>query len=387
MISARKGVAALALLTFVSTIAPAADSAVDLREDAVYLMTNQANNSVMAFDREPDGTLTFVGSFLTGGAGNPLPVPNGSDPPIDPLASQGSLVLSDDGHFLFAVNAGNSTLSVFVVKRDGLTLRDNRIAGALRPISLTVHEDLLYVLTDGGGVVGRAAPSIVGFRIGRFGFLSRLQDSIRILARGVMTDPAQIAFNPAGNLLFVTDKLNNQIFAFPVQENGLTLPPVISPSNGQTPFGFGFDGRGHLFVSEAAGGAPGASTVSSYELMTGGSLGSISAAIPDSQTAACWIALTPDKRFAYVSNAGSGQVSSYRILDDGQLELMESTASRSDDTSGPIDLAISRDGKRLYVHQAGKQTIAVFKIEVEGNLNRRHSITGLPFGAQGIAAR
>src|SRR5438094_3411255 len=67
---------------------------------AVYVMTNQVTNAVAVFRRNAHGTLTPTGEFPTGGAGDP--VPQGMDPATDPLASQGSLILGEDNHFLFA---------------------------------------------------------------------------------------------------------------------------------------------------------------------------------------------------------------------------------------------------------------------------------------------
>src|SRR5438270_304747 len=88
------------------------------RAGAVYVMTNQVANSVQVFLRAPDGTLTPGGMFLTGGAG--APTGNLFGNPNDPLASQGSVTLSSDNHFLFVVNAGSAEISVFSVEQSGL---------------------------------------------------------------------------------------------------------------------------------------------------------------------------------------------------------------------------------------------------------------------------
>ena len=42
---------------------------------AVYLMTNQVPNAIMAFRRSHNGGLTAVGTFPTGGDGNPVAEP------------------------------------------------------------------------------------------------------------------------------------------------------------------------------------------------------------------------------------------------------------------------------------------------------------------------
>lgn len=63
-------------------------------------------------------------------------------------------------------------------------------------------------------------------------------------------------------------------------------PPVSNSSSGQTPFGFAFEQRNNLIVSEAFGGAPNASAVSSYTAAVGGVLNVVRESVPDFQTAA-----------------------------------------------------------------------------------------------------
>jgi hypothetical protein len=76
---------------------------------AVFVMTNAAdNNQIIAYSRDSDGKLTDGDRFDTGG--------RGSGGLTAPLGSQGSLTLSLDHTFLFAVNAGSGTISVFRVR-------------------------------------------------------------------------------------------------------------------------------------------------------------------------------------------------------------------------------------------------------------------------------
>ena len=56
---------------------------------------------MLAYDRAADGSLTAAGSFATGGTGT-----GGG------LGNQGAVVLSDNGRFVFAVNAGHTDRSV-----------------------------------------------------------------------------------------------------------------------------------------------------------------------------------------------------------------------------------------------------------------------------------
>src|SRR5438094_3395012 len=223
---------------------------------AVYVLTNQVENTVAVFNRDAHGQLTPAGEFSTGGAGDP--VPQGTDPATDPLASQGALILDQGHQFLFAVNAGSNQISVLSISQSGLDLVDVVDSGGTRPISLTVHDDLLYVLNEGG------TPNITGFTIGDDGTLTALAGSTQPLIGGTAADPAEVSFNPDGTLLIVTEKAGNRIDTYIIDGSGLPTAPIDNASNGMTPFGFAFNNPGFLVVSEAFGGAPTQSSASSY---------------------------------------------------------------------------------------------------------------------------
>lgn len=362
---------------FTATLRPTTIAANNLKSGAVYVLTNQVNNAVAAFDRAPDGTLTAAGTFSTGGSGNPVAQPG--DPPTDPLASQGALILSNN--FLFTVNAGSNEISVLSVGKDSLTLVDKVNSGGIRPISLTVHGDLLYVLNEGG------TPNITGFTISETGELTPLPGSTRPLTAGSMADPAEVRFSSDGALLVVTEKATNLIDVYVVGSDGVAGLPTPNPSNGLTPFGFAFDQRDNLIVSEAFGGAPNAAAVSSYNAALSGTLSVVSGSVPDFQTAACWIVITNSGRYVYTSNTGTGVVSSYTLASNGALSLLSSVAANTGAMSAPIDMALNNGSRYLYVHAAGLQTVEAFRVETDGSLTSIGSVGGLPFAAQGIAAR
>jgi len=370
------------LLAAVLTAAlrPDTTSAQNLRAGAVYVLTNQAtNNAVAAYSRAADGALTLVGMFPTGGGGDPVAEPG--DPPTDPLASQGALILSQNNQFLFAVNAGSNEISVLAVGQKGLTLVDKVSSGGVRPVSLTLHENLLYVLNEKG------TPNITGFTVSDKGKLTPLAGSTRPLSGGAAADPAEVRFSPDGELLVVTEKDTNQLDVYTVGANGLASGPTAHASNGMTPFGFDFDSRNHVIVSEAFGGAPNQAAVSSYTASPGGSLNVVSGSVRDFQTAACWIVIAGGGRYVYTSNTGSGAVSSYRLGSNGALALLNSVAASTGPNSFPIDMALNNGGRYLYVHAAGLQSVAAFRVESNGALTPVSVTGGLPFGAQGIAAR
>jgi 6-phosphogluconolactonase len=338
--------------------------------DVVFTQTNEASgNEVVAFARAGDG-LAEIGRWETGGLGTG-----------QGLGSQGALVLSENRRWLFAVNAGSDDISVFRLTPDGLTLADTAPSGGDRPISLTVHGNLLYVLNHG-------SDTIAGFRIGRSGALTPIDGSTRPLS-GSGVNAAQVAFSPDGSLLVVTERATNRIDTYTIGGDGRASGPNVHPSAGQTPFGFAFRKDGTLVVSEAFGGAPDASATSSYHVSGAGVLNVVSGAVPTTETAACWAVVTGNGRYAYVTNTGSGTITGYRIAADGSLTLLDADGRTGVTGAGssPVDEALSRDSRYLYVLEAGTDAISAFKVHGDGSLSFVSEVGGLPGGTTGLAVR
>ena len=345
-----------------------ATSAMAHSPHAVYTLTNDpAGNAVKVLDRGGDGSLSPGGEFATGGTGT------GAG-----LGNQGALVL--DGRRLFAVNAGSDSISSFRVSGHGLELIDTDPSGGDQPISLTVHDGVLYVLNTGG------AGDITGHRISRHGDLSPLVGSTRPLS-GAGAGPAQVSFDPSGKTLVVTEKNTNLIDTYEVDgDTGLASGPSPQASTGATPFGFAFDGRGHLIVSEAFGGAPDQSAVSSYAV-DDGLIDAISPSVGTTETAACWIVVTKNGRFAYTTNTGSGSISGYRISHEGGLTLLDADGQTGLTGPGPIDMALTGNSRFLYSLNSGDRTISGFRVRADGSLAPVGGASGLPTVATGLAAR
>jgi 6-phosphogluconolactonase (cycloisomerase 2 family) len=345
---------------------------------AVYTMTNSdVDNEILVFDRAADGTLIEAGSYATGGTGT-----GGG------LGNQGAVVLSQNDRWLFTVNAASNDISVFAVEPAGLRLVDIIDSGGMRPISLTVDRNLLYVLNAGGSV--GATDNISGFIVAEDGTLSPLPGSMRPLS-STSTAPAQIGFTPDGRVLVVTEKATNNILTYTVGHDGYAADPTIYPSVGTTPFGFAFGKRGQLFVSEAFGGTPNVSAVSSYIVSPDGALEVVSPSVGNLQTAACWVIVTKGGRFAYDTNTGSGSISGFRIGFDGAISLLDADGRTgvTGDGTGPLDMALSINGQYLYTLNGGNETISAFRVDGKGSLTLivADAAVGLPDRSNGLAAR
>src|SRR5262245_27659597 len=187
---------AVFLLPLVAGITVPAIAASDNSNGALYTLTNSASgNEVLAYYRSADGSISFQAAYPTGGLGS------GTG-----LGSQSAVLLSKDNQWLYAVNAGSNEISVFAVNQSELELVDVADSGGVRPISLTVYKDWLYVLNAGD------SGNISGFHIEQDGSLSSLAGSTQPVSNGgVGAAPglAQIAFSSDGSTLVVTEKTTN----------------------------------------------------------------------------------------------------------------------------------------------------------------------------------
>jgi 6-phosphogluconolactonase len=335
---------------------------------SVYIMTNSATgNQVIVYSRAPGGTLTWQANYATNGLG------------ISGLtgSNQGGLVLSENGRWLIVVNAGSNDVSVFSVNHSGLTLTDKASSQGTMPISVTIHGNLVYVLNTGGEGIG----NIAGYQLND-GQLSPISGSVQPLSG--TTAPAQISFNPSGTILVVTEKSTNKIDIYTVNNKGVASVPNVQASSGGTPFGFDFTNTGTLIVSEAAGGPAGTSAVSSYTISDAGSLTTTSASVPDAQLAACWLVVTGNGQFAYTANAHSTTISSYTIAGNGSISLLNSKAATVGGTD--LDMALARNSRFLYVFDNGDHAIVAYQVHADGSLTWLQTTTGIPAGADGLAA-
>ncbi len=330
----------------------AADRAVELNASAVaaadapgavYALTNVAGgNAVAMYSRGADGSLSWLGSVSTGGAG------------------------------AVAVNAGSNDVSAFRVTPSGLQLTGRVASGGVRPISVTVHGDVLYVLNAGGD------GNISGFRVGTDGALAPLAGSTRPLS-GSGVGPAQVSFSPTGAWLVVTEKTTNRLDIYAVGTDGLVSGVSTAASVGGTPFGFAFGHRDELFVSEAAGSA------SSYIVGSAG-LTVASGAVLTHQGAPCWAVVTQNGRYGYTANAQGGSISGFAIARDGSISLVDGDGRTAAVGGGNIDLAVSGNSRYLY-QLNGNRSISGFRIEADGHLTAVGNVAGLPASTVGLVAR
>jgi 6-phosphogluconolactonase len=376
-ILAAVGAVALAACSDVQPTAPNATpiapsfSKSDHAQGGVFVSTNGlAGNAVVAFARGAHGSLTYTGTFATGGTGI-----GGVG---DPLASQFAVALSQNAQFLVVVNAGSNDVSSFTVAGGSLTLVDRVSSGGVRPVSVAISNGIVYALNSLSNSIGVIA-------MGNDGSLTALPGQTKTLAAGA-DGAAEVRVDPTGDILIVSERVSNRLESYEIAKDGSLGNAIVTPSAGNTPFGFDFATHGQVIVSEAASGS-----ASSYAInKKNGTLDVVSAAAPTLQRAPCWLIVNNSGRFAYTANAGSATITGFGIDAHGNLTRLTDTGVSGDLGAGaqPLDLDMSRNGNFLYVMKNGTGTIGGFSVAGDGSLTPLADTPGLvaQAGYMGLAA-
>jgi 6-phosphogluconolactonase len=338
----------------------------------LYVNDNTAGtNTIAAFDRHADGTLTPMrGSpFPAGGAGTGTSV-----------GSQGALQLTADGKYLLAVDAGSNQISVLRINADGEL---SPVGGGpvssngIEPVSITVHDSLVYVANAGNG-----GSNYTGFILNPGGHLRPNAGSTVPLPDG--TSPGDVLFNGDGTRLVGARVGTSLIDSFTVNHDGLVTAAPGSPFAAQGPGPFGSEFRPtnptQLFVSNAHGGTNNG-TISAFTDASDGTLTSIgSSPFPDFQTAPCWVEITHDGQFLFTVNTASNSISRYAIAGDGSLTLLGSTPL-STANAGPFDARLAPDDATLWVVDDAARAVSGFTVSNGDLTELPSSPTPLPGGS------
>ncbi len=392
---------------------------------AVYAMTNgngqvpgttiQGDNTVVAYGRSADGTLTPIGPFPTNGFGGDFDGGEG----LDPLISAYALTKTPDNSTLLAVNAGSNTITSFNINEDYSLTQ----AGEPQPTGAIGPNSIAFVPREAEGIRGLVYVSnitrsafldqgepghqgtVTGFWLLEDGTLSPIAGSTRDLP----IRPSAVQLSEDGNWLVVASinsgaaglesGSEDEITVYNVGADGLlsdiawgaatsTLRDNEEGRNLPSAIGFQIVGNNYVVVTEARefqpNGMPPAfpalqdGSVSTWQIQGDGSLTPISLDVRSGEgntgRTACWLDFTADGNTFFVSNAIEAGLASYSF-NNGVVELLNQTAAQGTGvggadngpdafavTEGWIDMWISDDGQYLYQLYGLDGTIGIFRI-------------------------
>ncbi len=371
----------------------------DKKAGAAYAETNDTTaNHVIVFNRAANGKLSQAQTIATGGKGGLAPEP-GCSAMCPILDTDNEVIVTGDGRLVFAVNAGSNTITSFRVGPHGLSRVSVISSGGTFPNSLTVHGKLLYVLNS-------ASLGISGFTFDSSGHMTAIAGSSQPLAGQAVPGLArQIGFDNTGRVLVVTLLGNpmampasgsNAIDTFLVGSDGKPSAAITSDASTAFPFGFAFDPRNHLIMSQVTDlVAPDTGDAASYALAGSGALTPIST-VATGFEAPCWVAITGNGKYAYIVNTGGGApggstISEFGISSAGALSLL-GTNHQTPTEFAKTDVALSRNSRYLYVLvpavMSDTSKVEEYKVASNGSLTLiGHTPARLPGGLSGLAVR
>ncbi|MCG8465702.1 MAG: beta-propeller fold lactonase family protein, partial [Xanthomonadales bacterium] len=353
----------------------------------VYTANNYASgNGIHGYRITSGGTLEELpGSpFASGGFGDD-----------NSAFSQNGLVVSPDQQFLFAVNHGSNDISVFRVARNGRLFAVEGSpfpSGGELPSSLSLSGDVLYVSFLGDANAppeqGCVGCELRGFRMQSGGALVPIANSSIALENIPAGRPLAIQFNPAGSVLFgsltiasaVFELGQPELFSYELDhETGLLSASPGSPytvrDGSAQPLGFAFNpaNPSHVYTANVVSGVPDLpSSVSAYLMAHTGQVAELdfspvpAEVTPGDAIAACWAKVTFDGNNLYTANAGSDNLSHFRLAESGEPTLagLIATPTVGNGPNAPVDLLILPGDRYLYVLQTVGANIAAWDIDL-----------------------
>jgi 6-phosphogluconolactonase (cycloisomerase 2 family) len=321
---ARRGLRSVAagLAIALAALAPTAARA-QAPTNVVYVMNNISNpavgNSVLAYTRGADGSLTLLGTFPTGGIGP------GPSLAFGPNASDRSFAFDPGTSTLFAVNGGSDSIAAFRVNHDGsLTIIFGSPIDSLGtdPVSLGLSRSTLLVANTAQDPnrpeLSQPSYTSLSLRSSRGSIYAIPRSAI---ATDIGSSPSQILFSPDGKLAFGCNFTGGTLLSFTVSERGeltqtgeVSLPIGLFEPTGAAPLPLGLEvhpQRPVLYV-----GFPFINQVGVYRYDNRGRLTFLGSVANQGQ-ANCWLKANSAGNRLYTSNTADRSVS---VLDTSNPE-------------------------------------------------------------------
>ena len=215
----------------------------------------------------------------------------------------------------------------------------------------------------------------------------------RLSAKGLAAqspDPSWVAIHPNGKFAYAANEAGTQstITAFSIDAKTAKLTQLNQlPAEGQDPCHLSFDKTGkYLFVANYSSG-----TVAVFPIQADGKLGAHTAVLKNAGDVgpnkerqegphAHWVAATPNNKLVLVADLGVDRILIYRFDSaKGTLTPNSPAAVKLAAGAGPRHVALSPNGKFLYVVSELNSTVTAYSFDVDtGASEQLQVISTLP---------
>jgi len=263
-----------------------------------------------------------------------------------------SMALSSSGQFLYVVNRSERDISLFKINSGSAKLSEvlPRAPTGLSPTALTINGGFAFVANQGSSTI-----SIYSIN-GSNGALTETSSSPFLV--GNLTNPGALAITPSGKFLYAASPSLSSLFLLSVDSHGNLQQLPSSPFNlAKVPVAMTIDPTGKFLYTANTDG-----TLSGLLIGSDGSLTAISGSPFTAGILPSSLAVHPSGALLYVTNAGSNNISVYRI-DSTSGTLTQLNSSPFPSGAGPSFVAIDPAGKFLFVCNQSAKTISQLIIE------------------------
>ncbi|KXH42919.1 hypothetical protein CSIM01_06027 [Colletotrichum simmondsii] len=362
---------------------------------AIYTITNDQANSVIAIPISSNGMLAKGATFSTGGFGSNFLDGTSNEPAApDALASQSALIIA--GNSLFAVNAGSNTVTMFSID----PLNSTKLTMMGQPVPVlgqfpnTIAASTKYNIVCVGCSGAQSGVSCA--RFSKHGLES--MDTLRPVGLSQTTPPvgptntiSQVFFSNDQSTLFTTvkgDPSRNKtgfLGAYKVDSQGFVEQDGVQSSPNGTTVLFGsstIPKSNDLFVTDASFGG----VILSVDPKT--RVASVKGrGVVGGQKATCWVAVSSVTGSAFVTDVGTNRLIEMSLSDASIKSTLDLSANGD---PGLTDLRAA--GRFVYALSPGNGTTQSAIAVVDAVLKKQvqHFALGqLGVGksAQGMAVR
>ena len=312
-----------------------------------------------------------ISAFLVNDGSGKVSMPVGS--PYVAGNSPSSVVVHPSGQFVYVANQADSSISLFTADPSNGSLTE------VLPRSAGFGASPAFMTMDATGhflfVANQGSNDVWSFQVGAGGVLTPVSSTpVGSAPGGLLLTPSGFLIVPVPNfsdiaVLSVSNSgLLHFVGSFPVS-NGVggvarapaapqTINGVVQPP---TP--------GFVYATNPSGG-----TVSVFTLQSGGTLQPLPALTVAAGATPKAAAVDLSGKFLYVVNAGSGDVSQYKI-DQASGALTPFSAATVGAGANPGFIVTDPHAKFVYVGDAGAQSVMQFSMNSDGSLASKSTIS------------
>jgi 6-phosphogluconolactonase (cycloisomerase 2 family) len=183
--------------------------------------------------------------------------------------------------------------------------------------------------------------------------------------KAVATDnmPSAVVLSPQGDALFVANSASSSVTAYTVNSNGTLTAAGSTQTGGTDPVSMAMDSAGHLFVVNEGSANISIFTVSGTSLMPPPTLFSTQQGTTGTDPSA--VAITSNGKFLYVTDKVDGTVTEYNVDSSGNLSVpvhYSVGTSPSALTITSLTTGSTPGSNFLYVTNVGSNNISAFSV-------------------------